>query len=224
MALERVVLREQVKEVLLARILSGRYQPGERLVETRIAQELGTSQAPVREALRELELLRVVESAAFRGSWVREFTPEELAEVYPVRAALEEVAGRLAAERLEGRVDALEAEIDAMLEAHSLHEQVEHDVRFHAIIVEASGNGRLLEVWRSLQVEGRTTITALATGLDRASIAELHRPIVEALRARDGERAGRELREHVEHFGRLLLERHGFRAHAPTASAPDSAA
>ncbi len=71
--ISRTVLREQVKDVLLARIVSGELKPGERLVETRIAAELGTSQAPVREALRDLELLRLVESEPFRGARVREF-------------------------------------------------------------------------------------------------------------------------------------------------------
>ena len=69
--ISRTVLREQVKDVLLQRIVSGELKPGERLVETRIAQELGTSQAPVREALRDLQLLRLVESEPFRGSRVR---------------------------------------------------------------------------------------------------------------------------------------------------------
>lgn len=92
MALARTVLREQVKDVLLQRIVSGELEPGERLVETRIAQELGTSQAPVREALRDLELLRLVESEPFRGSRVRVFDEEEMIEVYPVRASLEELA------------------------------------------------------------------------------------------------------------------------------------
>src|SRR4029079_9865394 len=78
----RVVLREQVKELILERILSGEYRPGERLVETRIAQELGTSQAPVREALRDLEVLRFVESEPFRGSRVRSMSVEELVEIY----------------------------------------------------------------------------------------------------------------------------------------------
>src|SRR5687767_9053059 len=101
-AVMRTVLREQVKELLLERILAGDYRPGDRLVETRIAQELGTSQAPVREALRDLELLRFVESEPFRGARVREISPAELAEIYPVRAALEEVAAREAAVRLAG--------------------------------------------------------------------------------------------------------------------------
>jgi DNA-binding FadR family transcriptional regulator len=87
-----------------------------------------------------------------------------------------------------------------------VREQVDHDVRFHRLIVEASGNGRLLELWSSLQVEARTMITALRTGLDAKAVAALHEPIVEALRRRDPDAAGREIRRHVEEFGRMLLE------------------
>lgn len=208
MAVGRTVLREQVKELLLERILSGRYKPGERLVETRIAQELGTSQAPVREALRDLELLRFVESAPFKGTWVREVSEEELAEIYPVRAAIEEVAAREAARRLEGDVSALEAELAAMrraADAGDLHEQVEHDVNFHRLIVEASGNQILIDVWRSLRVEARTIITALKTGIDRHELVDMHVPILEAIRSGDPDQAGRAVRDHVEHFGEVLL-------------------
>jgi DNA-binding GntR family transcriptional regulator len=205
-AVSRTVLREQVKEVLLERILKHVYAPGDRLVETRIAQELGVSQAPVREALRELETLRFVESSPFRGTWVREVTDRELAEIYPIRAALEDVAARAATERLGGRVDALEREIRAMAEAANVAEQVEHDVRFHELIVEAAGNGRLLELWHSLGVEARTMITAIRIGLDQAEVARRHEPIVEALRRQDADAAGREIRRHVEEFGRLFME------------------
>jgi len=200
----RVVLREQVKQWLLQRILSGHYAPGERLIETKIAQDLGISQSPVREALRELELLRFVESASFRGSWVREVTNEELIEIYPVRAALEEVAAREAAKHLRGDTGLLDAEIEAMAKADDLPTQVDHDVRFHRLIVEASGNTRLIEVWSSLQVEAHTLISALRTGLDHQEIAEMHRPIVDALRAQDASAAGLEIRVHIENFGRLL--------------------
>ncbi len=203
----RVVLREQVKELILERIVNGTYKPGERLVETRIATELGTSQAPVREALRDLELLRFVESEPFRGARVREVSQEELMEIYPVRAALEEVAAREAAKRLDGQVDALEAELEAMhkaADAHDLHAQVEHDVAFHRLIVEASGNQVLLETWLALRIEARTIVTALRTGLDGHEIAERHRPVLEAFRARDPDRAGTALRRHVEQFGELL--------------------
>jgi DNA-binding GntR family transcriptional regulator len=203
----RVVLREQVKELILERILDGTYRSGERLVETRIAAELGTSQAPVREALRDLELLRFVESTPFRGARVREVSQEELLEIYPVRAAIEEVAAREAAVRLDGNVDALAEELEAMhqaADANDLHAQVEHDVAFHRLIVEASGNRILLETWRSLRIEARTIVTALRTGLNGHEIAERHRPVLEALRDRDPERAGTTLRRHVEQYGELL--------------------
>jgi DNA-binding GntR family transcriptional regulator len=205
----RIVLRDQVKTILLERILSGDYAPGDRLVETRIAQELGTSQAPVREALRELELLRFLESAPFRGTWVREVSDAELIEVFPIRAALEEVAAREAARRLDGDVTALEAEVEAMANAPDVLTQVEHDTRFHQLIVEASGNQRLIEIWSTLQVEARTTITALATGLTAAEAADLHRPILEALRRRNPKQAEKAIRSHVEMFGKRLVKERG---------------
>jgi DNA-binding GntR family transcriptional regulator len=203
----RVVLREQVKELILQRILTGIYAPGDRLVETRIAQELGTSQAPVREALRDLELLRFVESAPFKGARVREISDDELLEIYPVRAALEELAAREAAVRLDGAVAALEAELDAMHKAADegdLHTQVVHDVNFHRLIVEAAGNRILQDVWGYLRIESRTIITAVRTGMDGHEIAERHRPVLDALRDRDPERAGAALRRHLEEFAERL--------------------
>jgi DNA-binding GntR family transcriptional regulator len=208
----RVVLREQVKELVLERILDGTYAPGERLVETRIAQELGTSQAPVREALRDLELLRLVESAPFRGARVRKVQRAELAEVYPIRAALEELAALGAARRLNGDVTVLEAELEAMraaAERGDLHGQVEHDAAFHRAIVERSGNATLIEVWSSLGIHARTLLTALTAGVEPREIVEMHAPIVEAFRARDARKAARAVRRHVEHFGELLLKGDG---------------
>jgi DNA-binding GntR family transcriptional regulator len=204
----RVVLREQVKEAILERILKGEYAPGERLVETRIAEEFGISQAPVREALRDLELLRFVESEAFRGARVRDVSPEELLEIYPVRAALEEVAAHAAATRLTAeQLDALEHEVEAMSAAAAsgnTHAQADHDAAFHRIIVEASGNTILFDVWLSLRVEVRTMITALKIGADGREIAEMHRPILDALRARDPVASADALREHFFRFATLL--------------------
>jgi DNA-binding GntR family transcriptional regulator len=205
-SVHRTVLREEVKGVLLQRILSGYYAPGDRLVEIRIAEELGVSQAPVREALRDLESVRFVESAPFRGARVRQISDSELIEVYPIRAALEEVAVREAAKRMGGDVSALEAELAGMRNAKDVREQVEHDARFHELIVEASGNSRLLEMWSSLQVETRTAITALRTGLTPQEAAELHEEIVNALRRKDARAASRAIRNHFDHFGRMLAK------------------
>lgn len=210
MSLTRTSLRTQIKEILLARILNGEYKPGDRLVELQIAQEFGTSQAPVRESLRELEVLGFVTTEPYRGTRVREVTREELVEIYPVRAALEEVAARAAARHLVDNVEALEFELAAMqkeAENGDFLEAVRHDVAFHRLIVEASGNKVLKDVWQSLRIEARTLISMLASEIDLATLASIHRPVLDALAEGDGEKAGRLIREHVEYFGTLLLKR-----------------
>ena len=209
MNVNRTSLRAQVKEILLARIINHEYKPGDRLVELQIAQEFGISQAPVRESLRELEALGFVESEPYRGTRVRAVTKAELTEIYPVRAALEEVAARVAAQRLAGKVEALAAELAAMHQAAEkgdLYEQVQHDVEFHRLIVEASGNRVLQDVWRSLRIEARTLISALKADIGGHEIAEMHRPVLEALAEGNAERAGALLRKHVEYFGELILK------------------
>ena len=209
-AISRTVLREQVKDVLLQRIVNGDLKPGERLVETRIASELGTSQAPVREALRDLELLRMVESEPFRGARVRAFGDEELVEVYPVRAALEELAAKEATRRLAGDVAALELEVDAMREAARVGDVsalVRHDIGFHRRMVEAAGNPVLEQCWKSLGVEGRITISLYGTYVEPEEAAERHAPILEAIRSGKPGAAGREARRHIEEFARIARRR-----------------
>jgi DNA-binding GntR family transcriptional regulator len=204
----RSVLRDQIREILLERILDGTYAPGERIKELQVAKELAVSQGPVREAMRELEYLGMIVSEPHRGARVREVTAQELAEIYPVRAAIEEVAAREAATRLDGDVGALERELEAMHDAArdgDVHELLVHDVLFHRLVVAASGNRMLGQVWRSLRVEARTLITLFRTDADLHEIAETHRPVLEALRAGDSARAGRTLRKHIEHYARLWL-------------------
>ena len=86
-------LPEQIKDLLWERIADGTYPPGDRLIETRIARELGVSQGPVREALRQLAGMGLVVFEAHRGCRVRRVDQDELDEVSVVRAALEETAG-----------------------------------------------------------------------------------------------------------------------------------
>ena len=91
----RRVLREEIKEYLIDAIFSGDLHAGDRIVETAIARQLNVSQGPVREALRDLEMLGLVVSSPFRGTQVREISYQDLAEIYPIRAALEGLARSL---------------------------------------------------------------------------------------------------------------------------------
>jgi DNA-binding GntR family transcriptional regulator len=208
-SLTRTVLREQIRELLLERILKGELQSGDRIVELQLAQELGTSQAPVREALRELQSLGFVEHEPYRGTRVRRITEEELAEIYPVRAALEELAAQEAASRLDGKVGELETEFEAMREAEGrddLQDLAAHDATFHRLIVEAAGNKVLLDTWRTLRVEARVVVTVLKTDIDLHELAELHRPLLEALKEGSPEKAGEALRQHFETL-RTMMKR-----------------
>lgn len=207
------LLRDEIKERIVARILDGTYGPGERVVESAVAAEFGVSQAPVREALRDLEAMRFIESQPHRGARVRAVSTEELSQIYPVRAALEEEAGRAAATRItEAELAALAEELAGMrraADADDLHALLVHDTRFHEIIVEASGNQVLLDVWRSLRVEARSLVSALRGHSDLPAIAELHRPVLQAVQYRDPELAGKEMRAHIEFFGASVLHRMG---------------
>ena len=206
----RTVLREQIKEILLERILRGELEPGERLVETRLARELGTSQAPVREALRDLELLRLVESEPFRGARVRAVDDAQLLPVFPVRAALEELAARQAAARSTGDVGPLERELDAMREAAALgdwRKQISHDLSFHRTVVELAHNELLLQSWLVLGIEVSTAFAVYWTYWDQSELAEFHVPIVEAIRAGEVARAGAEARKHVRRTERVVRRR-----------------
>jgi DNA-binding GntR family transcriptional regulator len=202
----RTVLREQVKELLAGRIIRGEIAPGEPLVETRIAQELGTSQAPVREALRDLALLGLVETEPFRSARVRQISEQEVFDIYPVLASLDELATRLACVRLAGDVSGLEPEVEAMRSAAEEDDRpklITHNLAFHRFILDASENTSLAKCWASLGVEALLTLTIYRDLMSPADVAESHVPIVELLRARRSAAAGREARKHVERHLKL---------------------
>jgi len=187
--LARSVLADQVRERLLERILSGHYPPDARIIETQVARELGTSQAPVREALRGLEALGVVEITPFRGARVRRPTRRELLEAYAVRSALESLAARLAVPRLTdvdlARLTETANAMQAGARADDAHRVAEADARFHGMIVALADNATLLKVWSSLEPFLRTYITLVVPGADPQWCADLHAPILHALQARD---------------------------------------
>ncbi|MEV7010884.1 GntR family transcriptional regulator [Streptosporangium sp. NPDC051022] len=196
-SLVRVPLRDQIRRVLLDGLVSGRWQPGERIVERRIAAELEVSQAPVREALRELETLRLVESTPNKGARVRAFTESDLREIREVRAGLEEIAAALALPSVDP--EALERHVTRLREAALNGDtagRIEHGTAFHREIVRASGNVLLRDVWESLGVEVWTHLSMRLFDAELHEDAAAHEPIAEAFRRRDPA-AGRMLRDHV---------------------------
>ena len=208
--LQRSSLRERIKDVMLQRIVSGEYAPGARLVETRIAQEMGVSQASVREALRDLEHIGCVSYEPYRGCSVRTFSADELVEAFPVRAALESLAAELACEAMtDAELDGLDALYAAMLaaaRAGDAHEQSRADAALHGAIARGARNATLERQWTFLEPYSRTFITISRPGTDLVALAEEHLPILEALRARDGKRAAKAMHKHLMHAAKLLRE------------------
>jgi DNA-binding GntR family transcriptional regulator len=209
-AIAREVLADQVKDRLLQDILTGRYPPDARIVETSLARELGVSQAPVREALRGLEALGLVEILPFRGARVRRPTIGELTEAYAVRFALEALGARLGVPRM---TDADLAELEVLCEAMQRaaaagdrHEVAVADAAFHARLLGLAGNATLVRVWRSLEPFCRTYITLLAPGADARWTADLHLPVLAAVRERDPERVVAALRDHFDEARTRLVD------------------
>jgi DNA-binding GntR family transcriptional regulator len=200
---ERDCMSDRIRRSLAERILGGQLPPGERLVEMRIAREFRSSQAPVREALRELETMRLVESQPYRGTRVRSVGDREMAEAYAVRAVLERAAAEAAAPWLKGHAEPILASLEALHEVARAGDRDGYATRnyeFHRGIVEAAGNSVLLHTWLSLDFEARVRVKLAQEPADLVRLAALHDPIARALEAGDGATAGRLLFEHSESF------------------------
>lgn len=205
----RRVFREDVKEYLIGAILSGQLQPDERIVETRLAQELGISQGPVREALRDLDLFGFVICEPFRGARVRRFSPADLVGIYPIRAALEGLAARSAAERVNADFIALLEErfahIRQMAKIGDRHAYMEADDAFHEAIVLHSGNTWLSRFWQNMHLPMTTIVTVTLSTRSLPELAERHVPILAALAAGDAVAAEAAMRLHIEEIAGWVL-------------------
>ena len=203
------LLSATVRRLVLDRIVHGHYRPGERIIEFALAKELGLSQSPVREGLRELAAVGIVTIHPRRGARVRLPSAKELSDVSVVRAEVDARAARLAAPVApELTLTVLEELVEQMLErlaAGDFPGVTDADVRFHQLIAEASGNSALQRAFDQLAPFARTFITLTLPGVDVREIVLEHRPILEALRARDAERAAEAARRHQLSVSELLL-------------------
>jgi DNA-binding GntR family transcriptional regulator len=201
--IEHQPLSARIRNVLLERILAGDYVPGQRLVELQLAREFGSSQAPVREALRDLETAGLLTIRPRRGTFVNDYHAKAQHEIYAARGALEEAGMRLAMPRLKGDAAPLAAHLEGMREAAraaDIEGVLYHSVWFHRTILRASGNELLLRMWESLHVEIHSRKTLLQPNIDMVAVAESHAPIFAAVKAGDIEAACRLSREHQEYF------------------------
>ncbi|MGH3111637.1 MAG: GntR family transcriptional regulator [Gaiellaceae bacterium] len=210
MTVARTVLREQIKEILLERILRGELEPGERLVETRLARELGTSQAPVRESATFSSCGSSSRNRFAARACVRS-TTNSCFPSSPCRwRSRTSPHARRRGRRADGDIRPLERELKAMRAAAAAGDwrtQISHDLAFHRAVLEMADNEPLLQCWLVLGVEVSTAFATYWTYWDQLDPAEFHVPIVEAIRVGDPTRAGAEARKHVRRTERVVRRR-----------------
>jgi DNA-binding GntR family transcriptional regulator len=201
----RVIEKTSTVLVRLIReaIIDGRLKPGEPLREVDLATQLGTSRTPIREALLLLENEGLVEAVRNRGAVVRRYTPEDLEELYTLRAVLEGYAARSAAARItDAELGALEESNQRYAELLSANERLpelaEENFAFHNTILQAAGSERL-----NAMVSQVTTLPLIYKSYleysedNRRQALEFHRGILERLKQRDAPGAGTQMEQHV---------------------------
>ena len=204
-------LRELVFENIRQAIVKGIFAPGERLMEIQLADDLGVSRTPVREAIRKLELEGFVVMIPRRGTYVANLSIKDINDVYEIRISLDVLAAGLAAERIEPEeleeLNRLLLEISEAARTGPMDKIVRLDTAFHDVLYKASRNDRLRNIINNL----REQITGIRGTSMRypgrlADTLEEHRALVDSIAARDSERAQAAARIHLENAEHTLLK------------------
>lgn len=209
-AIRGELLSTSVKKLLLDRIMRGHYKPGERIIELQLSKELGTSQSPVREALRDLAAIGIVTIHSRRGARVRLPTSKELADISLVRSEIDALAATLASPLMdEGVLGQLRETYDEMERHHADGDHValtQSDAEFHRLIVMSSANQAIQHVFDQLEPFARTFITLTLPKANITSIIGEHKMILDALERRDAPLAAQRAREHQLNVSALFRD------------------
>lgn len=209
--LDPKTLRDSVTGTIRRAILRGNLLPGEQVNQAQIAEKLGVSRGPVREALRQLEEEGLIQNIAYKGTFVTEITPEYIEELFSIRRVLEGFAVRRTVEVAQSDdLNTLRATVDGMREAvevSDLDRSGELDLRFHYLICRSAHHNLLMQMWRSIESGLRL---CLAHGHrvyeDPRDIVGTHPDILEAIEAKDADRAAELLDGHIREAGEAIYQ------------------
>jgi DNA-binding GntR family transcriptional regulator len=194
---------DHVAATLRQAITSGRYEPGDRLVEGDLARQLGTSRGPIRDALRTLEREGLVVSYPYRGTVVADVSQEEIERVLlPIRIIVERFACRRALAHVSDTdlelLEVLVSEMRLAGERGDAEALADADLRFHEYLIGLSGQSHCLQLWRTVQPRVRAYFRLDAPGHhDAHEVARQHQLLVDVLRTSDPESLDKAIREHI---------------------------
>ena len=204
-------LREVVCESLREAIRSGILKPGERIMEIQLAEELGVSRTPVREAIRKLELEGYVVMMPRRGTYVASMSIRDINEIFEIRTALESLSNGLAADHITDdeleHLQRLLVIIGGYIKEGNIEKIVETDIEFHDLMYHAARNERLVGIISNLrdQLTRFRTLSMSYPGRLEETLEE-HRMIVEAIASGDRKAASRAAERHMENSEKTLLK------------------
>jgi len=196
-------LNELGRVRLTRELFCGKHRPGQRVRLRDIAAKYGLDNDAVLKLFTEFQSLGLTKLAGNFSAVVQVPNAREMHEAYEIRAGLEEIAGKTAAETLKKNSNELQNELDSMrlaIRAGDLDSYAEHDAKFHRRILQASGNKVLLRVWEALAFDIRIRIAIGKVSQELSEVVESHQPIVDALENGRGKEASLLLRNHVETF------------------------
>lgn len=204
-------LREVVCESLREAIRNGVLKPGERIMEIQLAEELGVSRTPVREAIRKLELEGYVVMMPRRGTYVANMSIRDINEIFEIRTALESLSNGLAAEHITDEelehLQRLLVIIGGYIKDGNIEKIVETDIEFHDLMYHAARNQRLVGIISNLrdQLTRFRTLSMSYPGRLEATLDE-HKAIVEAIANGDRKAASKAAEQHMENSEKTLLK------------------
>jgi len=208
---EYLPLRDVVFQTLRQAILRGELEPGERLMEIHLAESLGVSRTPIREAIRKLELEGLVVMIPRRGAVVASITEKDLKDVLEVRRTLEILAAEVACERITPeRLKELEKagkEFERLQDSEDVTELAAADARFHEIIYEATGNARLIGILNNLREQMyRYRLEYLKDKTNYEDLNQEHQKIFVSIQKGDREAVAAVVCEHIENQQNAILQ------------------
>ena len=207
---EYLPLRDVVFNTLRRAILKGELKPGERLMEIALADKLGVSRTPIREAIRKLELEGLVVMAPRKGAKVASITERDLNDGLEVRKGMEVLAISLACKRITGeeleKLEIIERDFQRLIESGNLTELAEMDVKFHDTIYQATNNQRLVQLLNNLREQMyRYRMEYLKDIAVRRTLAEEHKAICQALRERNQQQAEKYVSIHIDNQQKAII-------------------
>lgn len=208
-------LRDVVFNTLREAILTGDIEPGERLMEIRLAEKLGVSRTPIREAIRMLQLEGLVNMTPRKGTVVAEISKEDLKNVLEVRKVLEQLAVEKSCENVSDEaVSELREnlkEFNAAIKKKNPSDIAKIDVAFHDIIYRITGNDRLIQILYNIREQMyRYRLEYIKDQDTRQTVVRDHENLIEAIVNKDVEKAKSIIVAHIEHQEKTIMENMGF--------------